>query len=78
MGYGAYIIFAKVSDSLPRYFSETGYIRILCVSVGCEQCNHYNQNMKPFYSIFSEKLIFKMRYLTTVAYILMLHMTVWE
>ena len=32
MGYGAYIIFAKVSDSLPRYFSETGYIRILCVS----------------------------------------------
>ena len=56
MGYGAYIIFAKVSDSLPRYFSETGYIRILCVSVGCEQCNHYNQNMKPFYSIFSEKL----------------------
>ena len=56
MGYGAYIIFAKFRILFPDTLAKLGTLGYLCVSVGCEQCNHYNQNMKPFYSIFSEKL----------------------
>ena len=56
MGYGAYIIFAKFRILFPDTLAKLGTLGYLCVSVGCEQCNHYNQNMKPFYSTFSEKL----------------------
>ena len=43
MGYGAYIIFAKFRILFPDTLAKLGTLGYLCVSVGCQQCNHYNQ-----------------------------------